>query len=676
MPDQRPRAIVTKARRSSHDIASSFAASVRSTFLSTSPLAQEIVARDLAVCSDDDDDDDGDNGAANSSSSFSNDDEANIGPVLFTQPTDGVAFGFRRPSIVLDQGLRAGELAAASRHAREQSRQAERSLLRDNHILPPKHDHSRDSGLFSTVYRRLFSTKVPLDAYDDGANGEDGPWPPSRRQSETSPLLAGSRAANETGGTASEQDALLHDPSLLNEQWEAAVASGKIRTTWQREAKTIAVYSRSLIVTFLLQYSINIASVFAVGRIGIVELGAVTLGSMSANIICYAPMQGLATSLDTLCAQAYGSGHKHLVGLQLQRMTYFLWVLMLPIAVIFWFGTDILLRIVPEPESAELAGLYLRVISFGIPGFVAYEGGKRFVQAQGLFEATTYVLLITAPLNIFLNWLFVWHFGWGFIGAPIAVTLIQTLNPVMLFAYVVFINGSQCWGGFTRRALTNWAPMVRLALPGMIMVEAEWLAFEILTLATSQFGADYLAAQSILVSLTSATFQIPFPVSIAASTRIANLIGAKLVDAAKTSAKVAVVAGFSISLFNTIMLFAFRYQLPLLFTSDPLVTSLVAELMPLCAAMQIFDGVACMAHGLLRGIGRQSFGGYANLLTYYLVALPISFGTAFGLGWKLQGLWLGVTIGLVIVSVVEYWYIYVSDWNQSVRDAERRNAAG
>jgi len=80
--------------------------------------------------------------------------------------------------------------------------------------------------------------------------------------------------------------------------------------------------------------------------------------------------------------------------------------------------------------------------------------------------------------------------------------------------------------------------MVRLALPGMVMVEAEWFAFEILTLACGQFGTAYLAAQSVLVTFTSMTFQIPFPLSIAGSTRVANLIGAMLPDAAKTSAKV------------------------------------------------------------------------------------------------------------------------------------------
>jgi len=50
--------------------------------------------------------------------------------------------------------------------------------------------------------------------------------------------------------------------------------------------------------------------------------------------------------------------------------------------------------------------------------------------------------------------------------------------------------------------------------------------------------------------------------------------------------------------------------------------------------------------GLLRGIGRQEFGGYANLAAYYLVALPISFVAAFAFGWKLLGLWLGTAVGL------------------------------
>jgi MATE family multidrug resistance protein len=259
---------------------------------------------------------------------------------------------------------------------------------------------------------------------------------------------------------------------------------------------------------------------------------------MTANITGYAIYQGLATSLDTLCAQAYGSGRKHLVGLQLQRMVYFLWVLTIPIGIVWLSAEKILENIVPEKDSAEFAGLYLRVLLAGAPGYALFESGKRFVQAQGLFSATTYVLLVAAPLNAFMNWLFVWHFGWGFVGAPIAVAVTDNLLPLFLFLYVYFVDGRQCWNGFTRRAFHNWGPMIKLALPGFLMVEAEFLAFEILTLASSYFSTTHLAAQSILSTLTALTFQIPFPISIAASTRVANLIGATLSDAAKTSAKV------------------------------------------------------------------------------------------------------------------------------------------
>ena len=129
---------------------------------------------------------------------------------------------------------------------------------------------------------------------------------------------------------------------------------------------------------------------------------------MTANITGYAIYQGLATSLDTLCAQAYGSGKKKLVGLQMQRMIYFLWLITIPIGILWLLADNILVAIVPETDVARLAGLYLRIVLPGAPGYACFEAGKRFMQAQGLFSAALYVLLFCAPLNAFLNWFFVW----------------------------------------------------------------------------------------------------------------------------------------------------------------------------------------------------------------------------------------------------------------------------
>ena len=190
--------------------------------------------------------------------------------------------------------------------------------------------------------------------------------------------------------------------------------------------------------------------------------------------------------------------------------------------------------------------------------------------------------------------------------------------------------------------------MIRLAVPGLVVVEAEYFAFEVLTLAASYFGAAPLAAQSVLGTIIGITFQIPYPVGIAGSTRIANLIGATLADAAKISARVTMVTATAVGLFNMIMLASLRKYIPQLFTSDREVVALAAHVLPICAAFQLFDALAANTNGILRGLGRQEIGGYIQLFCYYAVALPISFGAGFGLGWKLRGLWSGVAIGLFL----------------------------
>ena len=533
-----PKPILAQASRHGSIARSPFSTS----YISSSPMAQESIARDLAECSDDEEVD-----ATESDSTSSEDDSSEASTVRPDAPHHSMATSYRRPSFVAFGGTRPAltpkfsDPAYLTKKEKKQSRNEERSLLRDNHLAPPKHPEPPKRSASSRLYRKLFSTKRPKPEVDEEAPSEAPLF--TAEPSETSTLLA--PGPQESSRTHHER---------LNRQWEAAVAAGKIKTTWQREAKTLWRYSSPLVVTFVLQYSLTVASIFTVGHLGKVELGAVSLASMTANISGYAIYQGLATSLDTLCAQAYGSGKKHLVGLQLQRMVYFLWTLTIPIGIIWLCAEKILELIVPERRSAELAGLYLRVLLIGAPGYACFESGKRFVQAQGLFSATTYVLLVAAPLNAFMNWLFVWQFKWGFIGAPIAVAVTDNLLPLFLLCYVRFVDGRQCWNGFTRRAFHNWGksrhnveivkmltligPMIKLALPGLLMVEAEFLAFEILTLASSYFSTTHLAAQSILSTLTALTFQIPFPISIAASTRVANLIGATLSDAAKTSAKV------------------------------------------------------------------------------------------------------------------------------------------
>ncbi|KAH8707775.1 putative transporter [Beauveria bassiana] len=473
--------------------------------------------------------------------------------------------------------------------------------------------------------------------------------------------------------------------------------------------------SPPLVLTFFLQFSINATSVFAVGRLGKQQLGAVArefntkqlffvlfdlcrsgiffwthckldkmltcciflyvVANMTAAMTCLAPFIGLATSLDTLCAQAYGDGRKHLVGLQCQRCFWFLCCAAVPVAILWLFSEPILVHLV-DAETARLAGIYLKVMIFSIPAYIVFETGKRILQAQGLFREISYIIMFVAPVNIVINWALVWKLELGFIGAPIGVVISRNLLAALLVLYIKFVNGSQCWGGFDKKAFVNWGIMVRLALPGMVMVLAEWLAFELITLLSSRFGTDYLAAQSAIFTIVALLYQIPFAVAVASSTRIASLIGGGVVDSAKLASQVLVIGSFLISALNIVLCISLRWYIPLLLTRDEGVIAIVATTLPVVAVAVFWDGISAGAHGILRGIGKQSIGGPANIFGHYVIALPTSLTLAFHFDWKIKGMWTGITVGLLVVSSIEYFYIVKVNWQKAALEARSRNASG
>ena len=282
----------------------------------TSPLVEASIARDLEAEQGQDLE------AAITESDGSEDDSESDGSTI-RQDARGASFtnsmtgSYRRPSCT-PAGPRAtfvpmlGSERNPTRYERREGRREERSLLRDNNVIPSKHPQSSET-MASRLARYVSGSGIPggdrkVVRDEEGAISTESTA--ALDSSETAPLLGDPDVPY--GG---------HDnPENINKRWEEAVAAGKITTTWQREAKVLGRYSGPLVITFLLQHTLTIASIFTVGHLGKVELGAVSLGSMTANITGYAVYQGLATSLDTLCAQAYGSGRKTLVGLQCQRM--------------------------------------------------------------------------------------------------------------------------------------------------------------------------------------------------------------------------------------------------------------------------------------------------------------------------------------------------------------------
>lgn len=442
------------------------------------------------------------------------------------------------------------------------------------------------------------------------------------------------------------------------------------------ETRVLLKYAVPLTITFLLQYSLTVASVFSVGRLGSTELAAVSLSSMTANISGYAIIQGVSTCLDTLCAQAYGRKVYNKVGLHFVRCTYLLLLLCIPMLVL-WIGFSkmILLALVGK-EKSDLAGLasqYLQVLALGVPGFILFENLKHFLQAQGIFHASTYVLLVCAPLNALLNFVLVWdkRFGLGFIGAPLSVVITNWLMCLALLAYTLYVGGYQCLPRqplYDKVYFTNWQRMINLSIPGVLMVEAEWLAFEIITFTASVFGTEVLAAQSIVSTTCVLLYQIPFAISIAVSTRIAWYIGAASKKASLMATKAAMLVALVVGILSGTILITFRGFFASLYTDDEVVLKIAKKVLIVGAMYQVNDFLSCISGGILRGQGRQKIGGILNLVSYYLIALPLAFFFAFYMDLELLGLWLGMLFALFFVSVLQSYFIITSDWDQIIKD--------
>lgn len=458
-------------------------------------------------------------------------------------------------------------------------------------------------------------------------------------------------------------------------QWTSEESTAKLIK--REEFWTILKASIPLVTTFFLQFSLTLASIFSVGRLGKNELAAVSLAIMTFNV-SVSIFNGMATCLDTLCAQAFGARRYDLVGVYFQRCTCMILVTSIPLILVWCFSSHLFALIVPDRELAVLAESFLRGMSLGTPGYIIFETGKRFLQAQGNYVGAQYCLFVAAPTNLLLNYLLVWNknFGIGLSGAPLSTSICYWLMCILLFCYIRFVNGKQCWHGLNmREAFRGWKPMMNMALNGTAMMLSEFVAFEILTISVSRLGTSSLAAQSITSSLATLLFQIPFGISVAGSTRIAYHIGAGSIAMAKLANRITFVLALVVGILSCCTVYLFRAAIVHIFTSDPEVLKYATVSVGILGINQLFDCPNVLLAGCLRGQGRQHIGSALNILVYYAIAVPLALYLAFEAGLGLRGLWIGIGVGVFILAMAEgYFVLFRSNWSQILLDAERRNA--
>jgi len=448
-----------------------------------------------------------------------------------------------------------------------------------------------------------------------------------------------------------------------------------------------------VILAYTLQNSLQTISVLVVGRLSPEALATAAFSYMFAMASAWLIALGGTTAIDTLASASFtGSKNKHDLGIILQRSFIVLGLLYVPVAILWLFSEPVFLALGQEDYIARDSSRFLSVLIPGGLGYIYFECMKKYLQAQGKHETVlrsksytdnlpeimrpgTYVLLITSPLNAGLNYLFVYTFKMGLLGAPLATGISYWLSFILLLLYVRFVAGSECWGGWSRRCLDNSWMFTKLAILGVIHVGTEWWAFEIVALAAGRLGTIPLAAQSVIMTSDQVMNTIPFGVGVATSARVGNMLGARNAKGAARSANTAAILSMVLGTLVLAILMAVRNSFAKIFNDDVEVVKLTAQVLPYVALFQIADGLNGSCGGALRGMGRQHIGAAVNIVSYYCGALPLGIWLAFN-GWGLSGLWVGQCIALYLVGIAEWIIVAWSNWNKQVQNAFDRMDTG
>ncbi|CAO3614686.1 unnamed protein product [Mucor hiemalis] len=448
---------------------------------------------------------------------------------------------------------------------------------------------------------------------------------------------------------------------------------------YTHEFKWLLKNAMPLVITYLLQNSLQSVSIISAGHLGANELSSATLGSMFVTITGLSVATGATLSLDTLCSQSFTSSEdKTIVGLHVQRCLAFMSILYIPVIALWWNAEYVFLLLRQEPIVAKLAGEYVRWMILAAPAFALFESLKKMLGAQGIFNAPTLVLFLGTPLNLLLNYALVWipSLSLGFSGAPIASCISYWVIVALMSLYIYRIDGHQAWPAWSTRAafnFRNWGPMVKLAFPGILLICTETWAYEIIALGASWIDTPNLGAQSIILTSIVALYTLAFGVGIASANRVGNLLGAQRPKQARIAARTALVVGTAVGATNSLALFIFRSKWAYIFTSDPEVAQIVTNVLPLVSLFVFADNIAGVADGVLNGMGRQHVGAWCNLASYYIFALPIGFWLCFKRGWGLSGLWSALAGSLIVACLLTVVVLLCSNWKKEALKAEERS---
>ncbi|XP_062392509.1 multidrug and toxin extrusion protein 1 [Sardina pilchardus] len=428
-----------------------------------------------------------------------------------------------------------------------------------------------------------------------------------------------------------------------------------------------------VVISQLMIFLISFVSTVFCGHLGKTELAGVALATAVINVTGISIGSGLASACDTLISQTFGSNNLKRVGVILQRSILILLLACCPCWALLINTEPILLLVRQSPQVASLSQLYVKIFMPALPAAFMYQLLSRYLQNQGIIWPLVGVGVAGNILNGVINYVFLYVLDLGVAGSAAANAISQYALTVFLYVYIIWKGLHKAtWDGWSKDCLQEWGPYLRLALPSMLMLCVEWWTYEIGGFLAGLISEVELGAQSVVYQVATIAYMSPLGFSVAASVRVGTALGAGNTEQAIMSGKVAVVTALSFSCVLAVVLGATKDVIAYIFTTEPEIILRVSDVMIMYGFFHLFDALAGVTGGILRGAGKQLFGALGIIMSYYLVGFPIGVSLMFAASMGIIGLWTGLFVCGALASLAFIILLVKLDWNKITIEAQQR----
>ncbi|MDA3914016.1 MATE family efflux transporter [Oleiagrimonas sp.] len=425
-----------------------------------------------------------------------------------------------------------------------------------------------------------------------------------------------------------------------------------------RELGTTLRLAMPLIAAQLAAVGTNVVDALLSGHLGPHVQAAVTTG---AGIWTLAILMGIGTMLAVppTIAQLDGADRSAEIGAVFRQA---LWIgLILGLALFFLVHhAEVLLAWVGVvPDLRADVTRFLHAIAWGAPAMTVYFAMRGLSEGLSLPRPSMYFslagLALLAPLGYVLMYGRLGFPALGARGSGMATAIVLWCEMLGFAVYMLRhanYRGLNLMQRFDPPNLRIMGELLHLGMPMAFTLLMEGGLFVAVALAIATMGETVTAAHQIALNVSSVAFMVPLGLAMAITIRVGHAAG----RADERAVRYAALSGVGLTLFTQLVSSGLMLGIPTLiaslYSNDPAVIAMAAQLMVLAGLFQFSDGIQVASNGALRGLKDTRVPMLITAFAYWGLGMPVGWWLAFRHGWGARGMWTGLIVGLSVAAIL------------------------